>query len=396
MFLGKTRRVIDSMFTSRFLLAAFGLLALPAATVAQPKPVRPGPSAAPVECPGLDYEVETGLAGLVRGADEAVTIPNAFVVASWTDSDGARNTRTAEAGLDGVYVICGLPTNTLLTVRAGFADYSSEVTTVRIEAGPPAGWDFEIEVDEGAFRGDAAFPGRIVGTVIDRRTDRPVESAQLELVGDDENRLSDGNGRFLFRDLTPGVYRVAVSHIAYERMEQIVNVPGNRTVDVRFNVSADPIELEPLVVTVVRDSRLERRGYYDRRDIGEKVGNGVFFNAEEIRRLMPSRVTNLLEWVPGVRIDCSGGSRDCRIIMTRGAPSLRSSAEVGCVNSNIYVDGIRVVRDTQDSPESIDSFVSPFDIAGMEVYRSASEVPAEFAGSVGRCGAIVIWTGSGG
>ncbi|MFV1987028.1 MAG: carboxypeptidase regulatory-like domain-containing protein [Gemmatimonadota bacterium] len=384
------------MFTSRFFLVALGLLALPAAAVAQPKPVRPGPSAAAVECPGLDYDVETGLAGLVRGADETVTIPNAFVVASWTDSDGARNTRTAEAGLDGVYVMCGLPTNTPISVRAGFADYSSDATTVRIEPGPPAGWDFEIEVDEGSFRGDAAFPGRIVGTVIDRRTDRPVESAQLELVGDDENRLSDGNGRFLFRDLTPGVYRVAVSHIAYERMEQIVNVPGNRTVDVRFSLSADPIELEPLVVTVVRDNRLERRGYYERRDIGEKVGNGVFFNAEEIRRLMPSRVTNLLEWVPGVRVDCSGGSRSCRVIMTRGAPSLSSRGEVGCVNSNIYVDGVRVVRDTQDSPESIDSFVSPFDIAGMEVYRSASEVPAEFAGSVGRCGAIVIWTGSGG
>ena len=75
----------------------------------------------------------------------------------------------------------------------------------------------------------------------------------------------------------------------------------------RFNLSVDPIELEPLVVTVVRNSRLERRGYYERREIGEKVGNGVFFDIEEIRKLMPSRVTNLLQWVPGVRIDCSGG-----------------------------------------------------------------------------------------
>jgi hypothetical protein len=317
-------------------------------------------------------------------------------VASWTDSEGARNTRSSESGLDGVYVMCGLPTNTPLSVRAGFADYSSEVTTVRIEPGPPAGWDFEIEVDDAALRGDAAFPGRILGTVFDRRTNRPIESAELELTGDNVTRLSDGNGRFLFPDLAPGVYRVVVNHITYDRMEQIVNVPGNRTVEVRFNLSLDPIELEPLVVTVVRDRRLERRGYYDRRDIGEKVGNGVFFNLEEIQKLMPSRVTNLLQWVPGVRIDCSGGAYNCSIIMSRGTPGLRGGGQTGCVNANVYLDGVRVVRDNQTSPQSIDAFVSPADIVGMEVYRSASEVPAEFSGSVGQCGAIVIWTGTGG
>ncbi len=387
------------MLTVRFfavVTVAVGFLAVPTSASAQPKPVQPMPSSGPVECPGLDYDNETGLAGLVRGANETVTIPNAFVVASWTDADGARNTRSAESGLDGVYVMCGLPTNTQLSVRAGFADYSSEVTTVRIESGPPAGWDFEIEVDDEALRGDAAFPGRIVGTVIDRRTDRPIESAELELAGDNVTRLSDGNGRFLFRDLSPGVYRLVVNHITYDRMEQIVNVPGNRTVEVRFNLSLDPIELEPLVVTVVRDRRLERRGYYDRREIGEQVGNGVFFNIEEIQKLMPSRVTNLLQWVPGVRIDCSAGAYNCSIIMSRGTPGLRGGGQTGCVNANVYLDGVRVVRDNQTSPQSIDAFVSPADIVGMEVYRSASEVPAEFSGSVGQCGAIVIWTGTGG
>lgn len=35
-------------------------------------------------------------------------------------------------------------------------------------------------------------------------------------------------------------------------------------------------------------------------------------------------------------------------------------------------------------------------VAGIEVYRGPSELPAEFGGSVGRCGAIVIWTGPAG
>jgi hypothetical protein len=384
---------------SRFLIAAsmvaVALTATPRSALAQAGP-RAAEIGRAVECPDLDYETETGLAGLVRGAAETVTIPNAFVLVSWTDSDGARNTRSAESDADGVYLVCGLPTDTQLSLRATFADYSSVVTSVRIAAGPPAGWNFEINVDEGALRGDDAFPGRIVGTVVDRGTSRPVESAELELVGDNTTRLSDGNGRFSFPDLTPGVYRVTVRHFAYDPMEQIVNVPNNRTIEVSFNMSADPIELEPLVVTVVRDQRLELRGYYDRRDLGEKIGNGVFFNEEEIDRLMPTRVTNLLQWVPGITVDCGQGPRYCRVVMRGGSPSLSSRAQGGCVNSNVYLDGVRVIRDTSPSPESIDNFVSPADIVGMEVYRSPSEVPAEFAGSVGRCGAIVIWTGSGG
>jgi len=368
---------------------AIGLLALagPKGVVAQEV----------VQCPGLDYDVETGIAGLVKERDADVTIPHARIVASWAGPDGERNARSAEADDGGAYVLCGLPTNTQLAVTAGFADHSSERTMVRIEPGPPAGWDFEITVDAGAIRGDAAFPGRIVGVVTDRATDRPIEAAQLQLVGDDQAMLSDGNGRFAFSDLTPGVYRVVVEHLAYDRTEQIVNVPGSRTVDVRFNLSADPIELEPLVVTVVRDARLETRGFYERQEIGEKVGNGVFLDVEDIDRLMPSRVTNILQWIPGVQIDCSGGTRNCVVIMRRGNPSLGSfTGQNGCVNSNVYVDGIRVIRDNASSSESIDNFVHPSEIAGMEVYRSASEVPAEFGGSVGRCGAIVIWTGSGG
>ncbi|RMH14199.1 MAG: hypothetical protein D6701_11515, partial [Gemmatimonadetes bacterium] len=36
--------------------------------------------------------------------------------------------------------------------------------------------------------------------------------------------------------------------------------------------------------------------------------------------------------------------------------------------------------------------IRPEDIEAIEVYRGASEVPAEFGGSDAGCGAIVIWT----
>jgi len=348
-----------------------------------------------VECPGLDYDHETGLAGLVREQGAQFTIPGARVLATWTTGDGARNSRAAETDEFGVYVLCGVPVETSLEVRAMFTDFASDPVAVRIEAGPPAGWDFDIAVDDGVLRGDAAFPGRIVGRVLDGRSERPIEAADMSLVDDEVHRMTDGRGRFTFDALNPGIYRLRVDHLAYEPMEQVVSVPGNRTVEVNFELSADPIDVEPLVVTVVRDRRLEVRGYYDRRDFAEAVGNGFFIDQEDLRREPANRVSTLLNRVPGVRTECSGSGRNCRIVMTGGNPSLSGGRQGGCVNSNVYVDGVRVIRDNQDSPEPIDNFVSPGEIVGMEVYRGASEVPAEFGGSVGRCGAIVIWTGGG-
>jgi hypothetical protein len=266
---------------------------------------------------------------------------------------------------------------------------------VTIEPGPPAGWNFQLLVDDDGVRGDAAFPGRIVGRVVDRNTDRPVDAASIVLEGEGIRRLSEGQGRYLFDDLPPGVYRLSVTHVTYDRTEQLVNVPGNRTVEVNFAMSVDPIELEPIVVTIVRDRRLEIKGFYERRELGEAIGNGVFFDQEEIRRQAPLRVTHLLERVPGVRISCTGsGNRNCMVRMTGGTASL-GAGQTGCTNANVFVDGVRVIRDNQAMPESLDVFVSPGEVAGLEVYRGAAEIPAEFGGSTGQCGAIVIWTGRG-
>jgi hypothetical protein len=39
--------------------------------------------------------------------------------------------------------------------------------------------------------------------------------------------------------------------------------------------------------------------------------------------------------------------------------------------------------------------VLPHEVAGIEVYRGPSEIPAEYQGADARCGAIVIWTHGG-
>lgn len=353
-----------------------------------------------VTCPAEMDPSLTGLAGVVRDTLQGILIPGATVTASWTEGEGRRRTVSVDADSEGVYVLCGLPPLEDLTVSARFASFRTDPAHVNIAPGPPAGWNILVGVEEGELASLLTVPGRIVGRVLDRRSGRPVEAANVvlsdTLLAEDRQGMTDGSGRFMFTDLDPGMYRVTVDHLTFDALDQLVSLPSDRTVQVDFELSADPIELAPIVVTALREKRLELQGFYDRRELGEAIGAGVFLTRDDIQDAGAIRVTHYLGRIPGLRTECQGsGNNNCVIRMTRGAPSLSGSAEYGCVSTNVYLDGVRVIRDGEGFSDSIDNFVSPSEVAGIEVYRGPSELPAEFGGAVGRCGAIVIWTGPG-
>ncbi|WP_419167846.1 carboxypeptidase regulatory-like domain-containing protein [Candidatus Palauibacter sp.] len=350
-----------------------------------------------VTCPDDMDPALTGLAGVVRDTIQGIIISGATVSATWGDAQGQRRWVSVQTDRRGAYVLCGLPSGTSLTVQARVALSLTQPVVVNIAPGAPAGWDIGMGVEMRTAGSLFHVPGRIVGRVVDRRSGRPVQAVTVTLMDEDQQRVTDGNGRYTFDEIDPGVYQVAVEHLAYENVDQVVELPSDRTLQVNFELSVDPIELAPLVVTAVREKRLELQGFYDRREFAELSGAGVFLTRDDIQDTGAIRVTHYLGRIPGLRTECTGsGNNNCVVRMTRGAPSLSSRAEWGCMNANVYVDGVRVIRDNAQFTDSIDNFVSPSEIAGIEVYRGPSELPAEFGGSVGRCGAIVIWTGPAG
>ena len=57
-----------------------------------------------------------------------------------------------------------------------------------------------------------------------------------------------------------------------------------------------------------------------------------------------------------------------------------------------YLDGTPVRGLGGRMGESIDDLVRPQEIAGIEIYVSASSLAAEFGGSTSQCGVVAIWT----
>ena len=40
----------------------------------------------------------------------------------------------------------------------------------------------------------------------------------------------------------------------------------------------------------------------------------------------------------------------------------------------------------------IDQFVLPLEVAGVEIYKGAASLPAEFGGADSQCGVVAVWT----
>ncbi len=222
----------------------------------------------------------------------------------------------------------------------------------------------------------------VQGTVVDRETGVPVRSATVTLWQGHagvprRSRLSglgahatDDRGRFLFRDVAPGSYRLSVTALGYRAMEDTLYVFPDTDLDILLQLSADPIRLEPLVV-VARPGGARLPAL---RDV-QPTGSPTFaVTREDIEERRPRYLTDLLHLVPGGRVVAAPGIGNT--LLLRG----------GC-RPGIWIDGVGI-----SGPEGMDQLVSPGDVEAIHVYHGY-EVPVELGSDP--CGGVVIWTRDG-
>lgn len=308
----------------------------------------------------------------VAVTDESGTVPlpGATVVLRWTDAE-RRPVRTA-AGSDGRWSVCAPGDAGEAVLWAEYGDGSSEQAAVSLTRGETR--EVELRVLLGAAR-----TGRLVGRVYDVATGDPVVTAAVSVVGRAAEAGSDRRGWFRLSGVPVGAHELEVRRIGYAPLRHAVDVGRGLTTEVEVGLTRDPVELEPLVATVTRVRRLEIKGFYERKHWGELVSGGTFFTAADIERRRPLEIDHMITQESGIRLAGSG-----RFYSTRMSAGL-SNPEAGCWIKT-YLDGI----DIRDAP--LRTLVKPIEVGGVEIYKGAASLPAEFGGSDARCGAIVIWT----
>ncbi len=293
----------------------------------------------------------------------AIVLPGATVVVRWTDAE--RMPVRTSAGGTGSVVVCVPSDATQAVLWAEFGhDSSTQAAVTSLNPGEEREIRFRIL--------SSVRPGRLLGRVVDRSTDRPVATAAVRLLGLTEVAESDRQGRFRLTGVPAGTHELEVRRIGYAPLRHAVEVTRGLTMEVEIGLVREPVGLEPLVVSTTRSRRLEIKGFYERKHWGELLGLGTYYTAEDIDRRRPIRISHMIADAAGIR--------------TRGG--VIYNVRMGGCPTNIYLDNIKI----EGGSESIDSLVLPIEVAGLEVYKGPASLPAEFSGSDSRCGAIVIWT----
>jgi hypothetical protein len=124
---------------------------------------------------------------------------------------------------------------------------------------------------EVAEQQEVETPARVEGHVLDEESGRGIERAEVRLIRGtiDLGRPTDGFGYFAFPNVREGVYELLVRHIGYGTRRDSIEIAGGQLYDLELRLAIQPVELEPLVVEIVRWQVSPRLwGFYERRSNG--------------------------------------------------------------------------------------------------------------------------------
>ncbi len=216
--------------------------------------------------------------------------------------------------------------------------------------------------------------GSLTGRVLERQNSQPIADVVVRLHDLGVSTVTDAAGMFRFEVVPEGAHILVVEHLAYgEQSREVAVSPGE---DLRLDVRLAPrtIELAPLVVEAVTER--ERRRISTGHSVNE-VGPAQLSEAAR-RGLGLSDV--IAQHLPGLRVR-SGRTGSC-------VEYRSTSAQGGCNDVSIYVDGVR------SAVPSLLYFSMPLDDIARVELLSPLQASTRFGMAAGG-GALLVETKTG-
>lgn len=348
-------------------------------------------------CPAGARGADQGLLlGTVRDAATDQPIAGAHVVLMWTGLS-VGNTAVVKVpkavnvttGDDGFYRACGLPAESRVTAQARAEGRRSGWIEVQVPGGGLALRDFLLgtrpvaaatHADSAGVGAAANEPPAPLGTsavagTVTSNAGKPLEGAQVMLLGTRLITRTDEKGAFRLGGLPAGTQSIEIREIGYAPRRFAVDLAPNRESRLAAVLDERATLLQAMEVQAKKGSDIPG---FDQR---KRQGLGTYLSREDIEKRGAINASDLLRGLPGVQVTWDGS--EYVVQMTRSA-SLGYSCPV-----QYYIDGAPFLAATDE----IDQTLRPEDIEAIEVYKSGSETPMQFQGAGGSpCGTIVIWT----
>ena len=214
---------------------------------------------------------------------------------------------------------------------------------------------------------------------------KPLSRARISVAGSDLVAVSDTDGSFRITSLPAGAQTVEIKLLGYSNAALPVQIESGKEAVLLVTLTSVPVELKTVKVTADTIILPEMRGFMERKG----RGSGTFLTREEIDRMAARTFTDILRRVPGMQLEARNGPF--------GATYTVESARMQGVNGGrgcqvlYFVNGVSFAM---MGNLEINSFVRPDEVAAVEVYNGASQIPAQFNSTANgsRCGVVVIWT----
>lgn len=237
-------------------------------------------------------------------------------------------------------------------------------------------------------------PARVSITITDS-TGRRLADA-LVRIDSTEWRPASDSGTIVLSGIAPGRHLLEARAIGYAVSAFHVRLDPNDAASVGMTLHRPPaVTLNDVVVNAERDTARApvitahdwTEGFARRKKYN--VG-GIFLDQAQIERRGAYKMSMLLANQPGVEV------RQMRNEFGEYNPYIvmRGTSTVGGEKCPIsyFLDGHPYAM-SQD--ETVDQIIQPHDVAAIEIYPGASQVPAQFKSATSaRCGVIVIWSRS--
>ena len=328
----------------------------------------------------------TLLLGHLHDAETESAISHGSAVVTWAEARVANReiavadrVASATSRDDGWFALCGLPSETTLTVRAvrdmnGRSDSSAGVA---IRFARSTVQHVSIYVPRATMADARAATLRLSGRVADANG-RAISGAQVWLSGTERRTVTNAAGNYVLDSLPFGTRSLEVRAIGY----------SPRTVVVTLVVGAPPagdVTMEQAVVlpTVVTMGAKTSKNLATFEAHKRSSAGGFFIKPARLEgyaSLQPLHF--LVGGLPGVKLTRPFG----QWAVSLQGRNARPGAPAAACTPQMYLNGSMVAMSFDDLETSID----PDDLLGVEVYTRDVQIPSIYARR--SCGLISIWT----
>jgi hypothetical protein len=273
----------------------------------------------------------------------------------------------------GFFKFCGLPDDLDATVQAGYSGSFTGEVAVSTHGSPLTFENLALP----AFT-PTTVKGIVRGSVVSL-DGNPINGARVEAPMWGVAALTRADGTFNLDAVPTGTQLLIVRHLGFDATRVTVNVTRRQPVEIKVTLGPSINVLDPVLVTARRNYALDKNGFTARR----RTGWGTYFTSTDIEKRNPQYLSDMLTAVPGIRVDHRPGG--ATISTTRQDAILGGGRPSAC--PVLWVDGTQW-RSVE--PGDIDQFVSPREVAGIEVYKPR-QAPVQFT-VIDDCVTVVVWT----